>query len=74
MKKIKVTITTDNKKYEVTDEIPNSAKFEQYVTTLIKKYKDCDNFLAFMFEGNGNAKALLIDKTKINAIEIESVE
>ena len=75
MKKIKMTITIDNARYELTDEIPNSQKADNYVSTLIKKYKESDNLLGFIRENEkGKTTALLIDKTKITAIEITEVE
>lgn len=75
MRKIKITITTDNARYELTDEIPNSQKADNYVSTLIKKYKESDDLLGFIHENEkGKTTALLIDKTKINAIEITEVE
>lgn len=74
MKKIKITITTDNARYELTDEIANSQKAENYVSTLIKKYKESDDLLGFIRENEkGKTTALLIDKTKITAIEIAEV-
>lgn len=75
MRKIKITVTTDNAKYEMNDEIPNSNKVDNYVNTLIRKYKDSDELLGFIHENEkGKTKALLIDKTKINAIEITEEE
>ena len=75
MKKIKITITTDNARYELTDEIANSQKAENYVSTLIKKYKESDDLLGFIRENEkGKTTALLIDKTKITAIEITEVK
>ncbi len=75
MRKIKVTITTDTAKYELNDEIPNSNKVENYVNTVIRKYKESDELLGFIHENEkGATKALLIDKTKINAIEITEEE
>ncbi len=74
MRKIKITITTDNAKYELNDEIPNSNKVENYVSTLIKKYKDSDEFLCFINENDKDYKSVLINKTKINTIEITEVE
>ena len=75
MKQIKITITIDNGEYVLTDEVPNSQKVDDYVSKLIKKYKDSDNLLGFIRENEkGKTTALLIDKTKINAIEIAEVE
>ena len=75
MKQIKITITIDNGEYVLTDEVPNSQKVDDYVSKLIKKYKDSDNLLGFIRENEkGKTTALLIDKTKINAIEITEVE
>ena len=75
MKQIKITITIDNGEYVLTDEVPNSQKVDDYVSKLIKKYKDSDNLLGFIRENEkGKTTALLIDKTKITAIEIAEVE
>lgn len=75
MRKIKITITTDNARYELNDEVPNSQTVDDYVSKLIKQYKDSDNLLGFIRENEkGKTTALLIDKTKINAIEITEVE
>lgn len=75
MKQIKITITIDNGKYELTDEISNSQTVDDYVSKLIKKYKDSDNLLGFIRENEkGKTTALLIDKTKINTIELTEVE
>lgn len=73
MRKIKITI--DNGECDLTDEIPNSQTVDDYVSKLIKQYKDSDNLLGFIRENEkGKTTALLIDKTKINTIEITEVE
>lgn len=75
MRKIKITITTDNAKYELNDEIPNSNKVDNYTSTLIKKYKESDDLICFIINENDKSyKATLINKTKINTIEITEVE
>lgn len=75
MRKIKITITIDNGECDLTDEIPNSQTVDDYVSKLIKQYKDSDNLLGFIRENEkGKTTALLIDKTKINTIEITEVE
>lgn len=73
MRKIKITITTDKQKYEI-DDFSNDLEVSYYVNTILTKYKDSNNFLAFIIEKNKSPKALLIDKTKITAIEITEVE
>lgn len=75
MRKIKITITTDNAKYELNDEIPNNTKADNYVSTLIKKYTESDDLICFIINDNDKGyKATLINKTKINTIEITEVE
>lgn len=75
MRKIKITITTDNAKYELNDEIPNSQKADNYVSTLIKKYKESDDLICFIINENDKGyKATLINKTKINTIELTEIE
>ena len=73
MRKIKITITTDKQKYEI-DDFSDDLDVSYYVNTILTKYKDSNNFLAFIIEKNKSPKALLIDKTKITAIEIAEVE
>lgn len=74
MRKIKITITTDNAKYEINDEIPNINKVDNYVSSLIKKYKESDDLICFIHENDKDYKSVLINKTKINTIEITEVE
>jgi phage-related protein len=74
MRKIKITITIDNGECDLTDEIPNSQTVDDYVSTLIKKYIDSDEFLCFITENDKGYKAMLINKTKINTIEITEIE
>lgn len=73
MRKIKITITTDKQKYEI-DDFCNDVEVSYYVNTILTKYKDSNSFLAFIIEKDKGSKALLIDKTKINTIEITEVE